>query len=153
MRSAGARFFKRPFQHLGAADHVLEGGHGVLPLRLFVGDRRVEVVVAGLRDQQGRLGRVAARRRGVVQPAQQRRRRHDRHHQVLAVANRQHQPQQRMRKLRRGVEFLFLKFVMREDGRLRHAKVKPRMEMVAQARPCPTSHGVTPDRTKLGIRE
>ena len=80
-------------QHLGAADHVLEGGHGVLPLRLFVGDRRVEAVAAGLRDQHRRLGRVAARRRGIVQPAQQRRRRHDGHHQVLAVANRQHQSQ------------------------------------------------------------
>ena len=46
MRSAGRQVLQRPFQHLGAADHVLEGGHGVLPLRFLVGDRRVEAIAA-----------------------------------------------------------------------------------------------------------
>ena len=67
---AGRQVLQGALEHLGAANHVLEGGHGVLTRRFLVGDRRVEVVGAGLRDQQRRFRLIAARSGGVIQPAQ-----------------------------------------------------------------------------------
>ena len=67
---AGPQVHQGPFDHLGAAYHVLESRHGVLTHRFLVGDRRVEVVGSALRDQQSRLRRVESRRGNVVQPAQ-----------------------------------------------------------------------------------